>query len=823
MKMQDTKKRVHYGSSFLYISPRIFLVILCLLCASLLVAQETILNVWGISITPSEKGIDVQIRQFEAENPGVKVRLLSMGAGGMNPQKLMTAIVGNAAPDVIKQDRFTIADWASRGAFQPLDPLVERDRATDPRTPTADQYFAAAWDECVYEGHLYGIPLAADNRALYYNTEVFAKEADRLRKAGLDPTRPPRTWSEMLAYSKVLTEFNPDGTLKRAGFIPNWGDSWLYLYAFQNDASFLSPDGKTCTLNTEACREALQYMVDGYDICGGYENALKFQSGFRSGEHDPFATGKVAMAINGDWMISNYARNSPNVKFKTAPAPVPDDRYFGRGRFKGVKDQFITWSGGFSLAIPRGAKNPELAWKFIKFMSSFEGRKLYIEGQAEMEAARGRRYIPKLDAHIKTMEYMAEKYASGDSQFESALRTHMELMSVARMRPTTFAGQKLWDEHVRATEQACRKDAPVGLALQRAEDRVQDVIDEFYSAKNHPVINVAVPVACLFVAVVVGLSVWIWVLIKQAEDRVSKQETKAGYLFISPWILGFLIFVLGPMLASFVFAFLQYDVLNEARYVGLANFADIFGADRAINLTSLRNVGYLAIIGIPLGLSSGLAVALLLNQAVRGLNYYRTAFYLPSIVPSVASTFLWMWILLPDDKRGLLNYVWAESIYRWFGVAAPGWFTSEQWAKPALILMGLWGIGGGMILWLAGLKGVPATLYEAAGIDGASPWKQFWKITLPQLTPLLLFNSIVGFIAVLQTFDSVYIITRGEMLGPNDTLATPVYLLFNNGFAYFRMGYASALAWILFLIVVAVTFIQLKISRKWVHYEVDQK
>lgn len=789
-------------------------------CLSLAVKTE--ITVWGLAITPDEKGNDLIVRQFERENPDIKVKLLGMGAGAMNPQKLMTAIVGGAPPDVIQQDRFTISDWASRGAFRPLDDLIERDRGSDPRTPTADQYYPATWNEAIYDGKLYGIPIGADNRVLYYNTEVFAEKADELRRAGLDPTRPPRTWSEVLAYSKVLTEFNADGTIKRAGFIPNEGNSWLYMFAFQNNANFMSEDGRKCTLNTPAAVEALDFMKAGYDILGGYENTLKFKSGTRGGENDPFAIGQIAMIINGDWMIASYARYSPKAKFLTAPAPVPDDRYYQRGRFADEKDKFITWSGGFAYAIPRGARNVEASWKFIKFVQSLEGRQLYARGQADLEQSRGRRFIPRMAANIEANEWLVDTYASGNSTYELALRQHVDMMPYARLRPATFVGLKLWDEHVRAIEQACRGAQSSEEALVSGQTRVQQILDEYFSKEDYPRVNILGWVLGVFGVVVAGLVTWVALLIRRGAGRVSSQETRAGYAFISPWIIGFLVFTLGPMIASLVFAFMNYDVLNPAHFVGGKNFVDVFVVDRDLLLKALGNVAYLAVIGIPLGLTTGLVIALLLNTGAKGIRFYRTVYYMPAIAPTVASTFLWMWILTPDNQRGLLNNFWTNTIAQWFGVNAPGWFTVEPWAKPALILMGLWGAGGAMILWLAGLKGISKTLYEAADIDGASGWRQFWSVTLPQLSPLVFFNSVMGFIGVLQTFDGVYLITRGENMGPNDSLATPVYMLFNNGFAYFRMGYASAIAWMIFFIVVAVTLIQFKLAPRWVHSEVDK-
>jgi multiple sugar transport system permease protein len=270
--------------------------------------ETTNLVVWGLQLGPNDKGLDDVVRRFEEEHPGVRVNMLGMGAGRMNPQKLMTAIVGGVPPDVVFQDRFAVPDWAHLGAFEPLDPYIERDRGRDPDTPTPDQYYPAPWNECTYGGKVYGIPWMADTRILYWNRAVFREKAADLRRAGLDPERAPRTWSEVLAYSRVLTEINPDGTVKRAGFLPNFGNSWLYLYAFQNEASFMSADGRECTLNTPEAREALQFMYEGYAIVGGYEKAEKFRTSLRGNESDPFYTGQIAMKIDGDWIKSPITR-----------------------------------------------------------------------------------------------------------------------------------------------------------------------------------------------------------------------------------------------------------------------------------------------------------------------------------------------------------------------------------------------------------------------------------------------------------------------------------------------------------------------------------
>ncbi len=784
--------------------------------------ERTTIVVWGLSLGADTKGDEAVIHEFERVHPEIRVRLLSMGAGRMNPQKLMTAIVGKVPPDMINQDRFTISDWASRGAFRPLDDLIARDEKTDPLCPRKEQYYPAAWEEATFMGRLYGIPTGTDDRSLFYNKTIFRQRAADLKAAGLDPKRPPRTWSELLAYSKVLTEFNKDGSLKRAGFLPNYGNSWLYMYAFLNNASFMSADGRTCTFYSPASEEALKFMVQGYDLVGGYEEAKKFETGFQGSENDPFMIGKVAMKIDGDWIIYSLSRFAPQLDFANGPPPIPDDRYFHRGKFAHDPEQFVTWIGGFSYCIPKGAHHVEEAWKFIKFATSTEGRLLNMRAQRDFDRKRGRVFITRVQGSIETNRRMYNEFKPPDAKFAAVLKQCIDLMDHARIRPTTFVGQLLWDEHVRAMENACLKKMSPKAALLAAQEKVQRELDEEFQKERFSTIDLRIPSAVGLIGAILGGILLYAGYKKKNLGKLSRHEARWSYLFLAPWVIGFFVFTLGPMLASLFFSFTQYNVLSPARWVGPKNYVDLVTYDKENVLKAFSNVLYIAGIGVPLGLITSLAVAMLLNSAVRGMRFYRTLFYMPAIVPSVASVVLWMWILTPDPGKGLLNSIWQSTLSQWLGAPVPGWLQVESWAKPSLILMGLWGAGSGMILWLAGLKGVPTTLYEAASIDGASPNQQFWSVTLPQLSPIVFFNTVMGFIGSLQTFDSIYVVTQGLGAGPSDSLLMPVYHLFTNGFNYFKMGYASALAWVIFIIILALTLFQFKLAPRWVHYEAEK-
>ncbi|MDA1191328.1 MAG: sugar ABC transporter permease [Candidatus Poribacteria bacterium] len=294
-------------------------------------------------------------------------------------------------------------------------------------------------------------------------------------------------------------------------------------------------------------------------------------------------------------------------------------------------------------------------------------------------------------------------------------------------------------------------------------------------------------------------------------------------MFVSPWAIGFLAFTAGPILASIVLSFAEYDVLHPARFIGLSNYRELVTRD-PVFWKSLRNTAYM-IWGVPIGMSVGLGLAMLLNTEVKGIAAYRTVFYLPAIVPIVASSVLWIWVFNPES--GLLNTGLAflglkplvEGIARGIGSDGLYWLQDEKLAKPAIILMGLWSAGSSMIIWLAGLKGIPKHLYEAAEIDGAGRVSRFFHVTLPMLSPYIFFNLIMGVIGTFQIFTQAYIMTQG---GPVDATLFYVYYLFNNAFQYFRMGYASAMAWILFFIILLLTLFQFKIAPRWVHYETGE-
>ena len=289
-----------------------------------------------------------------------------------------------------------------------------------------------------------------------------------------------------------------------------------------------------------------------------------------------------------------------------------------------------------------------------------------------------------------------------------------------------------------------------------------------------------------------------------------KRRHWIGYAFISPWLIGFLVFVLGPFVASIYLSFTRYEIVSSPVWVGTANYKQLLTADPLFWKSLWITVKY-ALVAVPVGILAGVGLALLLNLRVRGISVYRTIFYLPAIVPIVATSVVFIWLL--NAKIGLVN-----QFLQWLGMApgdCPAWLKSTTWAFWALVFMSLWAVGGSMIIYLAGLKDIPETLYEAAMIDGASTWQRTRHITLPMLTPVIFFNLVMGVIGSFQYFTQAYIMTQG---GPEDSTHFYALYLFNRAWRYLDMGYASAMAWILFVIVVTLTVAIFKTHRKWVHY-----
>jgi ABC-type sugar transport system permease subunit/ABC-type glycerol-3-phosphate transport system substrate-binding protein len=785
------------------------------------------------------------IDRFERTHPRYRVLATTGTAPDAtgDAQRLLSAIAGGVPPDVVFFDRFAIGEWAARHALEDLTPYLDGQDPGDPERLDLADYYPWTIEEASYRPPgstgrkgIYGIPTIADARMLYVNLDL-------LRQEGLVDGRGepvvPTTWGQARDYANRLSRYRVQGKvdsgLVRLGFAPTYGDSFLYMYAFEAGGRLLSPDGLRATMDSPRVVRALRYMTDVYDDLGGAAQVNAFQQSFQDGALDPFLKGQVAMKIDGNWYLETLGDWKPDMSFAVVPAPMPEDE-LAKGR------KPVTWASGWAFVVPATSQHKRGAFELMRYLRSWDVVTRLDESKQERKESEGRVYLPLVDANRAFTERIFRQRVfdepSMPASFRQAYRTLTDLLEDPEIRPVSPAGQLLWRQQIRAyqgavahtyaAEARATGEDEAAIALRRMQAPVQDQLDELVRPLPPHTVGWSWYFG-VYGAVVVGMLAAVVHLTRRQRRShgYRMRQTGAALFFASPWILGFTVLTGGPLLFSIVLSFTRYDVLNDARYVGLDNYRDVF-AD-PVFYKSLLNTGFM-VLRVPLVMAVGLAMALLLNTGVRALGIYRTALYLPVTMPIVASCLLWIWIF--NSPASFLNSALRYCIdtapahaFEWivsrfteepFRLDEPLWLQDPRFSKSALILMNAWAAGGGMVIWLAGLQSIPRQLYEAASIDGAGAVRRFWHITLPMLSPYILFNSIVGLIGTMQIFTEAYVMTGG---GPVDSTLFYAYYIFRQAFQFFRMGYASALSWLLFVAVLVLTVLQLRLSKRWVHYD----
>lgn len=310
---------------------------------------------------------------------------------------------------------------------------------------------------------------------------------------------------------------------------------------------------------------------------------------------------------------------------------------------------------------------------------------------------------------------------------------------------------------------------------------------------------------------------------KKSRRKIRQKEELTFYVCISPWIIGFLLFTAYPMIMSFYYSLTSWDFFSDPVYQGFKNYQTLF--ENELFWTALKNTLTYAICYVPLNMGLSILIANILKKRIPGSNLFRTLFYIPTLIPAVVTSLLFFKILAPNE--GIVNQFLAR-----LGIDGPDWFFSPVWSKPALIIMSLWGLGTGFILLLSGMQGIPEELYESAHMDGASKWKELRYITVPMLSPVIFYNLVMGIINSLQIFTQVYVVGTNNLMpggvwgsggGPDNSLLSVVQLLYNTAFREFNMGYASSMAWVLFIIILLLTLLVFRFSALWVYYEGEVK
>ena len=779
-------------------------VILPFLLESPLDTGKEVVQAWGMPV-----GGDVRDAYkaceaaFEEKHPGIDVTMFVHGRA--EGSKLLSGLAGGAPPDIVQLERYAIGDWVSRGAFLPLDSFLERED-DGPYAIQRSDYFASAWEQCTFDGGVYAVPSWTNAFAMAYNRKLF-------REAGL-PDRVPRTWEEAFEFSKKLTKFDSRGNLIQGGWIPARREDVFSAFdvlhtVWSTGYDFFPGDARTAGLTADPVREACQLFSRFYELYGGFDNVMKQMQAQQLREYDDFITGQHAMVIDEDWIVYRTASFAPDFELGLGPIPGPDE------------GTTTSYSSGLAYLIPQGAKNPEGAWEFIKYMNSPEAaltrNRAWLRFLRETYKDESRILYPGFHSNKQVNQaVMADPdFRLPNPEHQRAFEYFHGILDETRGIKPTPAGSMFFDNLKRATQRYLKKDMTFDDAFGAAEVAVNKALDHHYTERTEPVLTgrtiAVISASTVLVLTLIFAAIVAW---KSRGTRLRFADNWAGYLLASPWLFGFIFFTAGPIVTSILLSFCDYDILSESRFIGLANYREALLGIDPLFYRSMGNTAFM-ILAVPLNMAVALGIALLLNLDVRGMRLYRTLYYIPAIVPLAASAVLWLWLFQPTT--GPLTVLYDATIGRLTETAAPTWL-GDTWIKPSFILMGLWGSGAGMIIWLAGLKNIPDTLYEASSIDGAGILGRFQFITIPMLTPYIFFNLITGVIGTFQMFVRAMVITR-EL--PSDAILFYVYHLFNNAFRYFRMGYASAMAWILFVIVLILTIIQVRGAKHWVHYGGD--
>ncbi len=720
-------------------------------------AEEDFLESWPVLVEMSHG--------FEREHPGVHVRLLPLGGAVSSQHKGKFMLAGDVPLDVLRIDVTEIAAFQSERALVDLEPYFEADPSWN-----ALQYFPQVLDASRDDrGHLFGLPSTFTPYVMYVNLDL-------LHEAGSIPAN--WTWEDFLELARKATkDLDGDGKPDRYGIsLTQWLQA-VVPWVWQNGGDLL--DGKN-----ERSRMAEPEFV----------GAMRFLRGLL---HEQ----KVAS------FDASFANQMSQGLFQAGKAlfygPVG---YWETFRFKHIKD--FRWdvvplprnkTAATAVAmtvyvVPRTSRHPDLAYEFVRMLAGPS----YQRTLAEIGNG-----VPGLVEAARSPSFLKPDVAPESEQ------VFLDVMPTARFMPPLANWQKI--------ESLCQAELE-GILLvddfdvEAACARMARKTDDYLARERERLSRPRLPRGVMEGALSISLLALVGgFLLSRGKPpaRLNAREERHGYGMIALWAAGFLLFLLGPAVVAIVMSLAEWSPLRplgEMRWAGLDNIARL-ATDGTFH-TSLGATALYAALSVPLGLVLALGLAVLVRADTRGAAVVRTACYLPAIVAPVIVGAVWRFVL--DPERGLLNGLLSR-----LGIEGPAWLRDPHWVVPAFVLMSLWSVGAQMLVFLAALKALDPVLDEAARMDGAGRWRRFWHVTLPQLSPVVLFNLVTGTIAAFQVFAQPYVMTEG---GPGDASRFLVLYLYETAFRHLDMGYASAIAWALFVLLAAVCLVFLRTSRRWVHY-----
>jgi len=704
---------------------------------------------------------------FMRRHPHIEIQIESIPAN--YKEKILTYIAAGEPPDVFLLDSVIIPALLNKGILLDLNPFVDSLRVT------LDAYFPNVLNIFAKGDKLYALPKDFTPIVMYYNKTLFDQ-------AGLAYPENDWTWDDYLRLSQQLTkDVDGDNVIDQYGTVfSNYFYLWQpWVWMAGGDIFDANGNAAAGYFDSPATERALQFLIDLRTKHRVAPDDVALKTG--TGSTGMFYSGRVAMIPIGHWALPELKKYMARGDLKIGVVPLPRPR----------DGKLVTPIYAAGWCVPQATRHREAALELAAFLGSEQAAMRRsqtgigvsaVKSVAQQQAANDPYQLEP--AFIASIPYGRQPWGTKIDEF-----SRVETMTQNAVDEVMIGGRNIHEVF-----------SATARALDQELKSLARLSNEAVALKGNPEV---LRFLCLVLAVSLAAA-GTGVLLTKRPQRLSLMK---GYGFLAPSFFLLLIFVLAPLIFSLYLSFHQWNVVSAAKpFIGLENFQTLF-ADRAF-WNALKNTAIYSL-HVPVGMAVSLAVALLMNQKIRGVNFLRTLFFLPSVSSFVAIALVWQWMYHP--QFGLANY-----LLSWPGLPPLNWLRDPSTALFAIMLMSIWmGIGYQMVIFLAGLQNIPSEFYEAALTDGANAWQRFWKITLPLLKPTTFFILVTSIIGSFQVFAFVYVMTEGGPLHSTDVV---VYHIYQNAWEYLKMGYASAMSWVLFLIIMAATWVQFKFLEKRVEY-----
>ncbi len=746
-------------------------------------AGQTVLRILHWGDKTEDEIVRKLIGAFEQQNPDIQIVRTNVGSPAQLQTKLQTMLAAGEPPDLFYLIFEKVAAFASKDVLEDIEPYVSRDRAAGaPDAPDLDDFFPATLNAFRYDpqtrgvgrGTLVGLPKDFTCVGFYYNRKLFDQ-------AGVPyPPKTGWTWDEFHAAARRIGQL--PGCY--GAEVVTW-ESMVRIFLFSHGLDLAEPGFQQFHLTDPDVVATLDKLRSWFH--DEERTLLSAKTQLETGQA-PFLTGRIGMAGPfGRWQVPLY-RLIPAEKFDWDFAPLPHAA--GKPESNGVLT--VAW------AMAKAGRHKEESWRLMKFLLGREGQEMICNTGLAIPVLRSVASSPCFTDPAAKPE--------NDDVF---------LRGAAVARPIEWPADPQFMDTLKLCFEAIFKlGRPTAPELERAEQTLRQLASFRASSPPMPWGRIAGWFAALLLPLAAFGLWWWW---RGRPGRLATQEERAGLAMVSPWVIGFIVFCAFPIVMSLLLGFARWNpmqTIDRAEWVGLDNFREALTFDPTFRKAVYVTAWY-ALLAVPSSQIAALIAALLLAREMRGIGMFRAIWYLPSVLAGVGMAIMWKWVF--HHEHGLLNAL-LRPLLAPLQLVAPAWFEkdAETWGVPAFAAINLWLIGGTMMIYLAGLKGISRDLYEAAEIDGARTLRKFANVTLPMLSPVIFFNTIMAIIASFQVFTQVFVMTGG---GPETSTHFYVYYLYKKAFDLGAMGYASAMAWILLLIVLGLTLLIMRGTRRVVYYE----